>query len=211
MPIPLSNFQSDDGFSIKGLINLLISVALASLALGFAANWVAQFFYLIILFPLAMGFVLIVVGGLMVDLYKIRNRMICMLAGILGGLLTFSSMHYFEYLTFRSEMDKDASWPFVVTMSKLSLEELNEQLDEPMPRKELQEIRRVVKAYEGFPAYLNFAAEKGVEIGRMSSSFNLGFIGTWIYWLLEMGLISIFVGSILRDSADKPFCVDTQT
>ena len=121
MSIPLTEFKSDDGFSTKGVINLIISMALVSLALGFVANWISQFFYLILLFPLGMGIVLIVVGGMMVTMYKIRNRMLCMLAGIIGGVLTFSSMHYFEYRTFRSEMEKDPDWAVVVAMSKMSI------------------------------------------------------------------------------------------
>ena len=80
-----------------------------------------------------------------------------------------------------------------------------------MSKGEYEELQTVVAAYEGFGGYLNFAAEQGVEIGRRSSSFNLGYGGTWVYWVLEMGLVAFFVGAALKSSADEPFCVATDS
>ncbi|GEM_PF-4572705 len=213
MSATLPRFQSDGAFTNKGLINLTLSLLLASIALGFAANWVSQFFYLIVLFPLGMGFVLLLVGNWMVHQYKIRNRQICTVTGLLGALLMFVSMHYFEFRNFSKEMHANPNWENVEPLAEMTLEEVNADSapEDRVTAEEFEDLKRVVAASNSFMGYLHFAAHIGVEIGRSSSEINLGYVGTWIYWLLEMGLTAAFVAFTLRSEADKPFCTHTES
>jgi hypothetical protein len=45
--------------------------------------------------------------------------------------------------------------------------------------------------YSGFAGYMLYRASEGVSIGRLfrGSSFNLGPILTWSYWIIEFGII----------------------
>ncbi len=46
--------------------------------------------------------------------------------------------------------------------------------------------------HSGFIGYILFKANKGVSIGRIfrSDALNLGPIFTWLYWLVELGVIA---------------------
>jgi hypothetical protein len=62
--------------------------------------------------------------------------------------------------------------------------------------------------HSGFPGYLLYRASEGVSIGRLTrtSSFNLGPVLTWLYWLLEFGIILGLTVQRGRKTTRASFC-----
>jgi hypothetical protein len=50
---------------------------------------------------------------------------------------------------------------------------------------------REATGHDGFFGYLLYKAQQGMSIGKFYSSnrLNLGFVLTWVYWMLEFGII----------------------
>src|SRR5262249_32779753 len=77
------------------------------------------------------------------------------------------------------------------------------------------EARRAVGIHTFF-GYVDFAAHQGVTIGRATSSsstdkgMNLGYVGTYIYWIVELLLVAGIAFVIMKNGAGEPFCPEGQ-
>jgi hypothetical protein len=62
--------------------------------------------------------------------------------------------------------------------------------------------------HSGFIGYMLYKANEGVSLGRLSrsSSFNLGPVLTWLYWLLEFGIILGLTFQKGKKVIGMPFC-----
>ncbi|MFO0877968.1 MAG: hypothetical protein U0840_11495 [Gemmataceae bacterium] len=65
---------------------------------------------------------------------------------------------------------------------------------------------RDVPPQPSFLAYLHHAATEGISIGRGGSGFNIGYVGTWIYWVLEYLAVSILAFLGIAVQVAEPFC-----
>jgi hypothetical protein len=65
----------------------------------------------------------------------------------------------------------------------------------------------------GFVGYVLFKASQGVLIGRMfrGSALHLNSIFTWLYWILELGVITFIMAYISREISKQPFCENCKT
>lgn len=82
---PVRPYKPDGVTPLNGLLSLLGAMVVTGLVLGFAAHHIQKLFWLIILFPLGMGFVLGGVGVWCIGKGKIRNRLVGGCMGFLGG------------------------------------------------------------------------------------------------------------------------------
>jgi hypothetical protein len=62
-----------------------------------------------------------------------------------------------------------------------------------------------------FLQYLDFEANQGVVIGRANSGFNIGYVGTWIYWGVETLIVAGFSLLGMAGVAAAPFCRGCET
>lgn len=170
----VSTYRPDGGADLPGVVMLISALALVGAVLGFIAHFIAQFFYLIILFPILIGFGVGFVGAMMVKKGRVRNPWIGGLAGLVGGVLAMLAMHYFDYESVKTALD--AQHPGGAEL--------------------------------GFIEFMNIQAEHGVEIGRTSSSINLGYIGSWIYWIVETLIVAGVTFFVVRSAAAEPYCPD---
>jgi hypothetical protein len=202
-------YQPDGGFTASGLVTMLGAMLVAGALIGFAAHWVSQLFYLIVLFPILIGLALGFVGKRLVKFANLRNPLLGGLAGFVGGVAAMTMMHYFDYQTFRGMVAAQA--PDIVEVARLSKQQReNEypQFEDPAAAREL------VEAYDGFPGYMNFSARQGVEIksSRGSSGkdkpLNLGFVGSYIYWVVETLIVAGITFAMVRGQTREPFCTD---
>lgn len=212
MPSPVASrvnvtpYRPDGGFEPAGLGMLFSAMALAGAALGFAAHFVSQAFYLILIFPIVIGLALGWLGRKMVRQGRVRNPWIGATAGFLGGAFAMLMMHYFDYEKFKREMAK--LLPEVAEVAAL---------DEPARREfaadfeEPEFLVMALDAYRSFPAYMHLEATEGVTIGRASSTspdrgLNLGYVGSWIYWGVEVLIVAGITLFMVKDETAKPYC-----
>ena len=197
-------YQPDGGFTASGLITMLGAMLVAGAAIGFAAHFVSQLFYQIILFPVLIGLFLGFVGTRLVKFANLRNPLLGGLAGLVGGAAAMTMMHYFDYQAFRREAAAEA--PDVVAVASMppaQRETEYPQFEDPVL------VRRLVAAFESFPGFIDFSAHEGVEIKKGGGKgLNLGYAGTYIYWLVELLIVAGITFAMVRKQTTEPFCTE---
>ena len=177
-----------------GLKWLLLSSVIGGLAIGGLTHLISLLVYLIVVFPLGMGFA---GGRVMVAAIrqgKVRNPAIATLFGILTGLLIYGSLHGAGYWQFK----QSASEQITKELEGVSDNQSNNIIDTFLQEK---------TGSKGFLGYLKHNAQQGVSIGRLESTgTNLGETGTWIYWLIELAIVDITIAAIAYSTAKNPFC-----
>jgi len=192
-------YKSDGGFSVTGLPILVVSMCAAAVGLGWLASFIGQWFYLILMFPLGIGLCLIGIGLFVGRLTKMRSPALAALLGLVSAVLALVGMHYFNYLRF-----------LPVRQEILVMAPLLDNLPAGVKNAELAEAAaylKQVRMADSFSAYMNMEARQGVTIShRGKDGFNLGYVGTWIYWGLELVGVAIMATLGLMGGAMAPFC-----
>ncbi len=178
----------------SGLAWLSGSSLLGGAVIGGIAQFIAQYIYLIILFPLGMG---LLGGGVMtfaIRKGKVRNPLIAAGFGMLTGLSICGSMHGLGYVQFKQSATEQIVKEVGPVRSKQS-----DQIIDIFLKEET--------GSSGFWGYLKYSAQEGVTISpRGNSELNLGETGTWIYWLIELIVIDAIIVAITYASAKHPYC-----
>jgi len=187
-------YQPSNKVTSTGLKWLLLSSVIGGIAIGGLTHLISLLVYLILVFPLGMGFA---GGKVMVAAIrkgKVRNPAIATLFGILTGLLMYGSLHGAGYWQFKQL----ASEQITKELEGVSDNQSNNIIDTFLQEK---------TGSKGFLGYLKHNAQQGVSIGRLESTgTNLGETGTWIYWLIELAIVDITIAAIAYSTAKNPFC-----
>lgn len=216
-------YRPDGGWSLGGAFQLIGCIGLAAVALGAIASYVSRYFYLIVLFSILIGFCIGFVGSFCIRRFGIRRPLVCGAAGFIGGVLSMLMMQYFDYRHFQSEMAAGfgEGLPAAQQVAR-NLEDIlaqREQLPQDLREfvEDLEANPSAVKALkvDSFPSYVDFAATNGVRLsnrsGREDGGLNLGYVGTYIYWGVEMLIVAGVAYSIMKHSAAEPYCQECQT
>jgi hypothetical protein len=187
-------YQPSNKVPESGFTWLLLSSVIGGGVIGGLAHLISLVVYLVVLFPLGMGFV---GGRVMVNAIrqgKVRNPAIAALFGGLAGLVLYGSMHGGGYLQFRQEMSETIT----KQLGQADGSQTNQLVDLYLKEK---------TGDTGFWGYIKFSAQEGVSIGRFGSKgMNLGETGTWIYWLIEFVVIDGIIAAAAYATAKSPFC-----
>jgi hypothetical protein len=152
------------------------------LAFGFIVGLVSNLFYLVFVFPVAIG---IYNGKLIADVAekaRVRQPAQVALLCVLAAGAIYGMLHYGRYAGFIVAMSLEIS-----ADPSEALDSENLSLAKAFADYLLQEET----GQPGFGGYMLYKANEGVSIGRLgrSSSVHLGPALTVLYWLLELGLI----------------------
>lgn len=178
----------------SNLVFVLFSI-LGGIVVGLTAGSIGAFIYLVIVFPVIMGFA----GGKVITdnakYMKTTNNFLIALTSVLTAVVLFSTTFYIRFLGL-----------YVTT----ALNELGGMTDQNL------KVAKVLVDYAleeetgrtGFIGYILFKANQGVSIGRIfrSNELNLGPIFTWLYWLVELGVIIFITVYTSKEISKKPFC-----
>lgn len=208
---PPKAYQPDGGFELSGLGILIIGLSVAAILLGGVAQFVSRWFYLIILFPAGIGLLLGFVGNFIIEKARIRNLLIVGVFGLMAGVLAMGTMHYLSFLQFKSAFD--GLTPEEREMGNAT-PEIREKTIQAVPKKEdqedLKEFFRAFDAHKSFTGYLDFVAHQGVTLNRAHSGsdrgINLGYTGSYIYWIIETLIVAFIALFTVRDAARMPYC-----
>jgi hypothetical protein len=161
VPLP---YRAEGGVNLVRLPLFLAGVALIAVILGALASALGQVCYLILIYPLALGFVLAVLAAYLGQLCQVRAPLVAGLAGMVGGLMVVLSMHVFD-------------------------------------------CQRLRDAPAGLFDYLDAMARNGLTItGGDSGGFNLGYVGTYLYWAIEGLIVAAIAAFGAANGARAPFC-----
>jgi hypothetical protein len=169
-----------------GVVLLFGAAIVTGIVVGGLASVVGRFLYLIILFPVFMGLGTGMAVSSVVSSQKIRSPLVVIVAGLFATIITYGSMQYFDYLQFRSIVAKEIQSQAIA------------ENGEPAPEENVSLVvdYLFIKAtgMPGFLGYVLYEAKQGVSIshfgvGSGDSGLNLG-IFTWVYWLVELGIIA---------------------
>ena len=205
-------YKPDGGTSVAGLMMLVGALAVTGAVLGYAAHWISRYVYLIIIFPALIGAALGAIGSRMVTSGRIRNPWLAGFAGFVGGVLAMFMSHYFDQQQFRK--------------SVLRTEVLSQMLElTPAQRSELlavlppgvrDEVHRDLRAADSVLGYLDRSAYYGVQIGDVGGvegvgsrgPLNLGYHGSYFYWLIEILIVAVITYAMVLAPTKTPYCAD---
>ena len=176
-----------------------VIVALGGLLIGVITSFVSNLIYIVILFPLGMGFIGAMILDKVITTLKIRKLALGVFLGGLMALVIYGAYHYTDYQTFR-----------FVAASAMD-EKLVEETGESSPEVSAVFVDYALSeetGHTGMLGYILYKAKLGVSIGKIVSTndFNLGPFFTWIYWLVELGIIGWMTVPTAKEAAGQPFC-----
>ncbi len=168
--------------SVVALIVVTLMIVVWALMIGFTVGVVSQLIPVVLLHPLVMA---VNSGKGIVEAVqraKIRTVSHVLLLSLLSAVTMYGTYHYCRYLGLQVQASL----------------EIFEGLSEATEVENLEVTKTVVDylleeetGRSGFIGYMLYEAKLGVSIGRLSrsNSTNLGPVLTWLYWLLEFGII----------------------
>lgn len=215
-PVP---YRSDgtiywgNGLQLVGLLGILAVV------LGLLAGVVSQFFYMILLFPIALGVALGFVGAKGVRYFHLRNPWFCGLAGIVAGCAAMPMTHYVSYQRFETRLLEELGEEGrAVREVALRREDIRANWDQATPeeREIIEELEKNpeglrVLQVNGLVRFIDMQAHFGMEILKpegapKAAALNLGYLGSWIYWIGEMWIVAGIVCFWMWRAALDPYC-----
>jgi hypothetical protein len=183
VPLP---YRPEGGCSPSCLLPFFGAVLLSGAFLGWLASTLGQFCYLILLFPLGMGMALACLVGAAVRWAQVRNPTLAALAGSVGGTLAVLTMHQCDYQHTRRLLASPSAG---------------------VPARIPAVVRQRLAVEDTLRGYLDAAAQVGLTVcDRSDAGFNLGYLGTYAYWGVELAVVAglaLFGG---RAAAVRPFC-----
>lgn len=164
------------------LIGWTLLVVIGALVVGFVVGVFSHLIYIVFLIPLVMG---INNGKMITDVIqraKVRTVSGLVVLAVLSAVVMYGAFHYTRYLGFVVQ----ASFEIFDGFSEAT-DEGNLLVAKAFADYALQEET----GHSGFVGYMLYRASEGVSISRLtrSSGLNLGPALTWLYWLVEFGII----------------------
>lgn len=200
-------YAPDGGFEVSGILVFVIGTALISILMGGLGYWVSQYFYAVIIFPCLFGMLIGAVGSKIISTARIRNMYLVIAISLISGVLCMATMHAFGYWEYRkhfSGLSAEAA-----DFGALPQAEQDKVIAQA-PSSQQQEMREFAEAYQAgqsFPAYMDYKAKLGVSISSHSSrGTNLGYWGSIIYWLVEIGFVATLIIALVHAAVSKPYC-----
>ncbi len=192
----MKTYRPSNKIGSQGLKWLILTTIIGGTTIGGLTFLVSQLIYLIIMFPVIMGILGGGLNALAIDKGKVRNPLVAAGFGLLMGLSIYGSMNLGNYWLFKNVINKEAK----AINNELSQSEIDSRLDEYLLSKTGQ---------KGFIGFMKFSAQQGTQISKVTSqsnSFKLDETGTYIYWLLELGLTEGLIFAMSFGASKKPFC-----
>lgn len=213
---PTTPYRPEGGFNPVGAVLLLVASLLSGLMLGILAGLVARWLYIVLIFPVLIGGIVGAVGYGVIRLAKVRNTALGAVSGLLGGFFAMLSMHYLAYMNFEAQL---SNIPAQVREAERKLasmppEEIQKQpfLDDQAKQAFSDPVHRAGFRVHNLWTFMHYRAKLGVtlsrtsSVGRNDSGMNLGYIGSWIYWSIEVLIVAGIALAVQHHGAKQPFC-----
>lgn len=166
---------------------------------GITAAAIGSLFYVAVIFPVVLGFV----GGFLltaaIQMATIRNKSQMIFIALVISTTMYGMYHYGRYFALQVQASLEIFPTLTQATNEKNLKVAKIIIDDALEDE---------TGYSGFPGYMLFKAKEGVSIGRFysSSRLNLGPTLTWMYWILEFGIILWLTMVIGRKEMLVPVC-----
>jgi hypothetical protein len=190
-------YQPSNKVPSSGYTWLALTALIGGLAIGGGTFAVSRLIYLVVVFPIAMGF-----GGGFLQAYavkqgKVRNPLVATGFALLTGLVIYGTLNLGNYLAAR----RDTA----------------EEIKKSLPQSDPATIDRIIDDNilngQGFWGFMKVRAQEGVSIGRVarSSGSNLVLKNEWAwgYWAIELAAIAGIAAFMAFAAANEPFCEES--
>lgn len=205
--IPIREYQPNGGFGVIGVLIMAAALVLAGMVLGVAAHYISRMLWVVIIFPAGIGAGMGLAARAMVRVGKVRSPVIAGVLGFAGGCVAMFMMHYYSYGLLRSET---AQLPAeVLRVAKLPESEWLKRLPKGTTVDQAAEAVEMLKmaSVDSMLKYMNWRAHEGIRIGHGGDSgINLGFVGSWVYWICEVLIVAAITYAMTKGAARKPYC-----
>jgi hypothetical protein len=179
---------------------LTLSSVLTGLLVGRIGFAISRVIYIFIFSPILMGAFGGAVIARAIEKGKVRNPTLAITFSALTGLIIYGTLNYGDYFAFRQKASKEIAKEFP-------------QVDQVSTNQLTDRFLREKTGLTGFCGYLKYSAQQGQQItiiGHPSEVIKLNETFTWLYWLVELGLIGSTAIAITRPAASEPFCETCQ-
>lgn len=188
-------YQPSNKVPSSGFTWMLLSAIAGGVVIGGITWAISNLIYLLILFPIGMGFAGGAANSFGVRQGKVRNPLIAGAVGVFTGLVIYATFFGGDYLKFKQAASEE--------ITKAAGQEIDSATKEKLIDTFLAEKTQST----GILGFVKYSAQQGVNIGKVGTKgFTLNEPLTWIYWLIELGIISGISGAIAYGSAKDPFC-----
>lgn len=168
--------------SILVLTLAVMATLVAGVVIGLVAGFLSNMLYVPLLFPLGMGQAAGWALWKIVRAARVRVRWQAVALGGLAALAVYGGYQALNYVVGHGEM--------VMAMYEHIQVETGER-DVMLANTLVEYGLRQETGFSGFPGYLLYSARQGLRLGQeFGAGVNLGPFFTWVYWLLELGIIA---------------------
>ena len=177
----------------------MMILAMFGAAIGLIISFLSNLIHIVFLFPLLMGWS----GGRIltdaIQMAKIRKTYQLILMALLMATTIYGTYHYGKYIGLQVQMSFRMFPGFSAATEDVNLKVAKAVVDYALKEE---------TDHSGFVGYMLLRAKEGVSIGRFYSSnrINLGPFFTWLYWILEFGIILWVIISMGKKLIAIPVC-----
>jgi hypothetical protein len=195
----MKKYRASGRVPFGGLILLILGAIIGSLLVGGLVFGVSHLIYLIVFFPLFMGFI---GGGILawtVKRGKVRSPILAGLFGLIMGVAIIGVYRFAEYyVDFRNEVTSSVRESGGQDVSQ---QDIDEFIDKTLEKE---------TGSSGFIGYLKYSASLGMTItptspSSSSSPMELDERGTIIYSIIELLAVALICAGVAFAAARQPF------
>lgn len=184
--------------SASPLVDFLVVTLFAILGgivFGVITRYISNYFWLLILFPIIVGFIAGFFYALGIEVFRVRSAGAVVVAGLLMGLFIYLTSFYLQYLEFMESLREFMAGYDDPILLDHDLFHMNAQKGEEL----------------GFWDYLRLRADEGFSIGKIGRrGIPVSGVFAWLYWLIEAGLSGFVIAGAGLGVRNRPFCEKCQ-
>jgi hypothetical protein len=186
--------------TILSLLAAMLIIVIGGWLVGIAVAVVGSFFYLVIVFPIGMGFAGGKIASAATEVSRLRRTWQLVLLSALTAVMIYGAFHYGRYVFFQVQAWLELS----SSAAAQSAGQVNLRVAKAFVDYALQEET----GHAGFPGYMLYRAKSGLSVGKFYSQnrLNLTSVFAWLYWVLEFGAILWITNSMAKSVLRLPRC-----
>lgn len=209
-------FAATSHFTVYGALTGFMSGAFVGSLCGMAASMIGHYlFYLVILFPVVIGLAIGAVIGNSIEFTKLRDPVTSAGAAFVAAVFAAIAVHVTNFSFFQSELNLAPAEELEIARNISFYEENRQALNKGTA--DLLDLLKADPLYlkalqvESIADFLDYEATVGMELkssktGAGRKGVNLGYVGTCIYWLAEIGIMAYVAIPLVWRRAKRPFC-----
>ena len=187
--------------TVLSLLAALLILVIGGGLVGMTVALVGTFFYLVVVFPIGMGFAANMAAGPAARAARLRETRQVLAVFVLTALVVYGAFHYGRYFIFQLR-----TWLELASSdaAQSSGTEINLAVAKVFADYALKEET----GHTGFLGYMLYRAKSGISIGKFYSENRLSLNGilAWLYWIAEFGLILWIMQGGVKDYKRAPYC-----